>query len=296
MFAEKFSDLYNSGSHNLLLCDNSIEDIKYLESTNNPPSLVGIERNLTRGSYNIFFGTFADSGHFDCSEITGTVLSGKCIIQTNIFDNRKLTDKVFGFDTLMLENSYDESQIVRDDIKTTFDSWKPYYKAFLKSSLNCFDGESDNYLTEVGYSSYDYLVCHEYPTSDYSRDSKIIKELCNLYKITTTNKDLYDLYQLIEKLKPLLEKDNLKLNFKLNQSKTEIPEIELVMSSIVHETREEIFTFISDELSKLNFISQEVRDQLNTWDDQDRKIGHISLKIRKQDMIRVEIIAAYGFV
>ena len=300
MFVEKFRELYNSNSFDLLVCENKIADIEAIENSTNPASLIGIEYNITRRSHRIFVGYFCDNGHFDSSEISSDLLKERTLIQTNVYreTSRTLDEKCYGFNTLMLENSYDEPKVITE-IKSTLDSWNPYYKAFLSSSLNIFDGESDNYLNELSFSKQsklNYVICHEYPVSQWERDKKIIEDLCNLYQISTTKKDVYDLYQLLDKLAPLLQKDNLKLSFKLNQSKLEVPEIELLITPIAHEAKSEVINFTLDHLVSIQMLNNDVVSQLKEWDNVERKLGHLSIKIKKQDMIRTEVSAAYGFI
>ncbi len=300
MFVEKFRELYNSNSFDLLVCGNKIADIEAIENSTNPASLMGIEYNITRRSHRIFVGYFCDNGHFDNSEISSELLKERTLIQTNVYQelSRTLDEKCYGFNTLILENSYDIPKI-RTEIKSTLDSWNPYYKAFLSSSLNVFDGESANYLNELSFSKQsklNYVICHEYPVLQWERDKKIIEDLCNLYQITTTKKDVYDLYQLLEKLVPLLQKENLKLSFKLSQSKLEVPEIELLITPIAHENKAEVISFTVNHLVDIQMVNINIASQLKEWDNAERKLGHLSIKIKKQDMIRTEVLATYGFI
>jgi hypothetical protein len=158
----------------------------------------------------------------------------------------------------------------------------------IDSVLKCFDGESENFLNGLSFScngwgenynpsfdqKFNRIICHEYPDAQFDRDKTIIEKLCNLYKIVETDDDKKDLDSIIEKIKPILSKENLKINYKLIQSKLEYKEIECL-----HEN----FKF------DLNVIKE-----LNSWENGERMFGSISLKLIKRDKVEIESICSYG--
>jgi hypothetical protein len=217
----------------------------------------------------------------------------------DFYENCTFVEKSYSFNTTLLENSYDESLDTRNEIKSVFDEWNPYYKRFLNSCLNCFDGESDNYLNGLGFHTnklYNHLLCHEYPTAEFDRDKHIIENLCELYTITETNQDKFDLNEIIYKLKPILSKENLKLNFKLTQSKVDFKEFEIVIYPIVHDAKDDIFNFTCNVLINENLLDQTTAQEFLSWESFERRKGYIKLKINKTDRVRLEVIASYGVI
>lgn len=299
MFSQKLLESYNSGVFNSLLDENIINEVTELETNNAPPSAVIVEKNFSTNSHKIFFRTIPDSGHFTVEDLESSNLQKKCIANLLVFENKILIEKAYGFDTLYLENSYDENDVIRNTIKLEFDKWNSYYKRFLDKVLNCFDGESDNYLNAVSFYKHEKtnsLICHEYPTSDYIRDRHIIENLCNLYNITETNQDLHDLNNVILSIKNILEKEHVKINYKLKFSKESIQEIKLNLYPIIHEERDNILTFILQSLKESNLIDIDVANQLNRWEENYRKLAYISLKLVKKDRLRLEVLASYGVI
>lgn len=297
MFVDKFISSLNTGSYNALLNGAILDEIKEVEESNNPPTAVLIENNFTKNTYNIVFMTLFDNGHFDISKLTSEMFKNKTQMVLDVFHNKIQIEKGYGFDTLHLENSYDENLIVRKEIKNSFDDWNPYYKRFLDSCLNCFDGESDNYLNGLYFSTnklYNRLICHEYPDAQYDRDKFIIENLCNLYSIVENNQDRYDLNELIYKLKPILSKENLKLNYRLTHSKSDYKEFEIMIYPMIHESREDIFPFTLDSLVENLLLNLNIAEELKSWESDYRKLGFITLKFIKEDRLRLEILASYG--
>ena len=308
VFAEKFVDIYDTGEFNHLLNEIVIDDIKQVTSSNSSPSGVLIERNFTRNTHRIVLAQFADNGHFDPRLLQIDFFKNKCQTDWKIFENGILSEKLYSFNTLPIENSYDETLETRDSIKNVFDTWSPYYKRFLDSVLKCFDGESENFLNGLSFScngwgenynpsfdqKFNRIICHEYPDAQFDRDKTIIEKLCNLYKIVETDDDKKDLDSIIEKIKPILSKENLKINYKLIQSKLEYKEIELTIYPMVHEFRNDIFVSTLKCLHENFKFDLNVIKELNSWENGERMFGSISLKLIKRDKVEIESICSYG--
>jgi len=297
MFADTFISSLKTNEYNNLLNDEIINDIKEIEESRNTPTAVVIENNFTKNTYKIIFMTLFDNGHFDISGLGSELFQEKTRMVLDMYENKVQIEKGYGFDTIHLENSYDETSIVRDEIKKCFDTWNPYYKRFLNSCLNCFDGESDKNLNGIYFSTkklYNRIICHEYPDAQYNRDKNIIEQLCNLYGITETNQDLFDLNEIIHKLKPILSKENLKLNYRLSFLKNDFKEFEIMIYPMVHEAREDIFYFTIDSLVENSLLNLTVAEELKQWEGDQRKLGYITLKFVKEDRVRLEILGSYG--
>lgn len=297
MFVDKFISSLATNQYNNLLNDEIINEIKELEESQNPPTAILVENNFTKNTHKIVFMTLFDNGHFDISKLESEIFQNKTQMVLDMFENKIQVERGYGFDTLHLENSYDKTSIVRDEIKKSFDAWNPYYKRFLSSCLNCFDGESDNYLNGIYFSTeklYNRLICHEYPDAQYDRDKSIIEQLSTLYNISETNQDKFDLNELIYKLKPILSKENLKLNYRLMHSKNEFKEFEIMIYPMVHEARENIFDFTLNSLTENSLINPKISEELKNWEYDYRKLGFITLKFIKEDRVRLEILGSYG--
>jgi hypothetical protein len=308
VFAEKFVDAYNSGQYNHLLNKDIVDDIWNVVSTNSAPSAVLVERNFTTNTHKVALGQFSDNGHFDPRLLQIDLFRNKCQTDWKIFEKGVLVEKSYSFNTLELENSYDEKLEVRDSIKTVFDTWNPYYKRFLDSVLKCFDGESENFLNGLSFScngwgenynpsldgKFNRLICHEYPDAQVDRDRSIIEKLCNLYKIVENDEDEKDLNSIIEKIEPILSKENLKINYKLIQSKHHYKEFELDIYPMIHEARNDIFVSTLKCLNENFDFDLDVIKELNDWENGERLFGTISLKLTKKNKVELEILSSYG--
>jgi DNA-binding cell septation regulator SpoVG len=308
VFAEKFADLNSQETFNHLLNENIVEDIRNVVSNNSSPSCVLIEKNFTTDTHKVILTQFPDNGHFDSRLLELDLFKNICLTDHKVFSNGTLIEKIYSFNTLALENSYDELLTTRDSIKTVFDTWNPYYKRFLDSVLKCFDGESENFLSDLSFScdgwgqnynpsfdgKFNRLICHEYPDAQLDRDVSIIKKLCNLYKITETDQDNDDLDLIIEKITPILSKENLKINYKLTQSKLEYKEFEIIIHPIVHEFRNDVFVSTLKCLHENFDLNIDVIKQLSDWENDERLFGFISLRLVKKDNVELEIVCSYG--
>jgi hypothetical protein len=297
MFVDSFISSLETNQYNTLINNEIVDEVRALEESQNAPSAILLENNLTNNTHKVVFITFPDNGHFDVSTLYSEIFQKKAQTVLDVYEDKIQIEKGYSFNTLNLENSYDEDLTIRKEVKLAFDAWSPYYKRFLDSCFNCFDGESDNYLNGL-YSStnklYNRLICHEYPDAQFDRDKNIIEQLCELYKITETNQDKFDLNEIIHKLQPILAKENLKLNYRLIQSKNQFQEFEIMIYPMVHDARNDIFYFTLDHLKNIELLNFTVVEELKNWESDRRKFGHISLKIIKQDRIRLEVLASYG--
>jgi hypothetical protein len=308
VFAEKFADLYKGGEFNHLINESLLEDIKNVTSTNSAPSGVLVERNFTANTHKVDLIQFPDNGHYDPRLLQIDFFRNICLTDQKVFKDGVLVEKIYSLNTLPLENSYDETSETRDSIKKVFDTWNPYYKRFLDSVLKCFDGESDNFLGAVSFScngwgenynpaldgKFNCLICHEYPDAQFDRDKEIIEKLCNLYKIVETAEDKKDLDSIIEKITPILSKENLKINYKLIQSKSEYKEFEMIIYPFDNDFRNDVFVTTLKCLHENFELDLETIKQLSEWENGERLFGFISLRLVKKDKVELETICSYG--
>lgn len=298
MFADKFISGLATNQYNNLLNAEIIEEIKDLEETQNPPTAILIENNFTKNTHNIVFMTLSENGHFDVSKLESEIFQNKTLMVLDIYENKIQIEQGYAFDTLSLENSYDDPLTIRKEIKNCFDCWNPYYKRFFDRCLNYFDGESDNYLDGIYFSTnkktYNRLICHEYPDAQYTRDKFIIEKLSILYDVAETNQDRFDLNEIIHKLKPILEKENLKLNYKLLFSKKQLKQFEIMIYPMIHEERKNIIEFTLNSLVENSLLDPTISEELKNWEHDYKKLGYITLKFIKEDRVRLEVLASYG--
>lgn len=308
VFAEKFASLHDNGEFSYLLNESIVEDIKNVMSNNSAPSGVLIERNFTTNTHKVILNQFPDNGHFDPRLLQLDYFRNICLTDQRVFQDGTLVEKIYSLNTLPLENSYDESSETRDSIKNVFDTWNSYYKRFLDSVLKCFDGESKNFLGALSFScngwgenynpaldgKFNRLICHEYPDAQFDRDKEIIEKLCNLYKIVETDDDKLELDSIIEKIEPILSKENLKINYKLIQSKLEHKEFEMIIYPMIHDHRNDIFVSTLKCLHENFDFDLNVIKDLSEWENGERLFGSITLRLIKKDKVELESICSYG--
>lgn len=308
VFAEKFADLYERREFDDLINETIVEDLKNTISTNSAPSGVLVERNFTANTHKVILNQFPDNGHFDSRLLEIDYFKNICLTDQKVFEDGLLVEKIYSFNTLPLENSYDETSETRDSIKKVFDTWNPYYKRFLDSVLKCFDGESENFLGGLSFScdgwgdnynpsldgKFNRFICHEYPDAQFDRDKQIIEKLCNLYKIVETDSDKKDLESIIEKITPILSKENLKINYKLIQSKSEYKEFDMIIYPMEHDFRNDIFVSTLKCLHENFDFDINTIKQLSEWENGERLFGSIILRLIKKDKVELEIICSYG--
>lgn len=298
IFSEKLMKI-DKKEFNSLINDDIINDVIFLESNHQPPSFVAIEKSFITNDHKIIFGTLSDNGYFDSSGISSELLKERMIMQLDLYKDKYLTEKIYGFNTTYLENSYDLSLDTRIELKNVFDNWYPYSEEILKNSLNYFDGDGSNYLNSVSYhpeGQINSLICHEFPTGDYIRDKTIIENLCRLFQITETNEDIEDLGQIIEKIEPLLAKVNLKINFLLKYTILPIKELAFTVYPANTDVRTDIIHFCVNSFTDLGYLSEKVATQLKSWELFERKFGFLKFKIYKEEKIKIDISASYGVI
>lgn len=296
MFSEKLSKA-DKNEFNFLINDDIISDVSFLEEKHQPPSFVAIEKSFTSNKHNIIFGTLRDNGYFDSSGISSELLKERMIMQLDMYEDRYIKQRIYGFDTIYLENSYDLSLDTRIELKNVFDNWYPYSEDILTTSLNYFDGEGDNYLNSVSYhpeEQINSLICHEFPTGDYIRDKTIIEKLCRFYGITETDDDKKELEQIIQKIEPILSKVNLKLNFLLKFSLIPIKELAFTVYPAHMDVRTDIIHFIINSFTEAGYLNELTARQLKNWELFERKFGFLKFKIYKEDTVKIELSASYG--
>ena len=168
MYAEKFINAFNEG-YQALVNNKIIEEVQYLESSNDIPTQIGVEKNFTTGAHKIALLYFNDNGFFNTEDLSSTKLQQRAITKVKIFEDNNLSETAYYFDTTFIENSYDENESVRKEIEENYDNWSDYSKEFLTSTLDCFDGEHDTLLNGISFDkdkNINSLVCHIYPNAD----------------------------------------------------------------------------------------------------------------------------------
>jgi hypothetical protein len=298
MFIEKLEEANLNKSFDLLIDDKIIEDIKKLEQTNVPPGCIGIENNFTTNKKRYIFGTWDDSGHFDVSNVKDDYLSSRIGMVSKFFtENLELDELWFGVNCY-IENSYEEDLIFRNRIKNTFNNWNSYSEEMFDCSLNCFDGDHNNWLEGISFyktQEINTLTCYEYPNGDFERSKQVITNLLKLYKMVESEDDFMDLDIILNNLKSTIDSKLIKIRYELKQSNAEIPEIKLILMPLESDFKHKEFHTVVGPLISANYLNASIAKKLQEWENwNDRRFGHITLKIHKMDKIKVEIIGCYG--
>ena len=202
MYAEKFINAFNEG-YQVLVNNEIIEEVQYLEENNDAPTQIGIEKNFTTGTHKVAFLYFNNNEFFNTEDLSSLRLQDRTITKVKFFENKNLSETAYYFDTTLIENSYDEDEIIRKEIEETYNNWNDYSKEFFTYTLNCFDGQHNTLLSGISFDSeknINSLVCHIYPNADFAKYKEIIENLCDLYNITTSKRNKSNLDNLIKKI------------------------------------------------------------------------------------------------
>jgi hypothetical protein len=300
MYTEKFIDSFNEG-FGILLNDQIIEDIKYIEECNDIPTQIGVEKNFTDNTYKIALLYFNDNGYFNTEKLIDGKLKENAITQVKIFENKNLYEESYYFDTTKVENSYDEIKEIRDEIIKNFKNWDNYDENFLNFCIDSFDGDYSTLLNGISITSEDKmnsLICHIYPNGNFETHKKIIERLCNLYNLTTTDTDKSKLNYIIEKISPILSCTDTKLSFEISHDA-----ISLIIHPMVNLYRHKVFHSSTIHLVNAGFLDPLSANQLNSWQTEinsrpinGRLKGYLKIKLSKEDYIKVKILSVYGVI
>ena len=307
MYAEKFINAFNEG-YQVLVNNEIIEEVQYLEEHNDAPTQVGVEKNFTMGTHKVAFLYFNNNDFFNTEDLTSLGLQGRAITKVKFFENKNLTETAYYFDTTLIENSYDEDKSIRKEIEENYDNWNNYSKEFFTYTLNCFDGQHDTLLSGISFDNeknINSLVCHIYPNADVEKYKSIIEKLCDLYQITTSKRKKSNLDSLIEKISPILSDSNIKLSFEISHAKDNQKEISLIIHPIINDFRHDVVKSTADCLVEVNLLDELSAKQLDVWQPErtvdsnpshGRLKGYLKIKILSGNKLKIEVLSCYGVV
>jgi len=204
------------------------------------------------------------------------------------------------FDSTVLENSYDETQFVRQCTKNIFNNYYSYDEEFMNKCLDVFDGGTMNFIDGVRIyrnKPFNSILCYEVGTlelqRDYMRNLHTFTEICKLYGFTQTEID-----QAMLKIGPIASDLETRFCFELPQSSEETlsKELHLVLLPYAKESYMDSIKSTSQQLVSQGLITDERRRDLVDWTNwEDRYLSHYSLNITSVDgEVNVEPIAYYG--
>jgi len=204
------------------------------------------------------------------------------------------------FDSTVLENSYDETQFVRECTKNIFNNYYSYDETFMNKCLNVFDGATLNFIDGVRIyrnKPFNSILCYEVGDiqldRDYHRNLYTFTEICKLYGFTQSEID-----QAMLKIGPIAGDYNTRFCFELPQSSEESisKELHLVLLPFDRSVYMESLNIISQQFVSQGLISEERKRDLIDWTNwEDRYLSHYSLNITSVNgEVNVEPIAYYG--
>jgi hypothetical protein len=206
----------------------------------------------------------------------------------------------------MVENSYDNSQIVRENIKRVFKQIYSYDEELITKCFDVFDGANVNYTESINIDrkrSFISFSCYE--VNDYDlpfevsrdlvRNKDVIQRLGEIYEINSK-----PLSNLITKLEPIIKNKNIRLYYSLHQSESKNPGV-FGITFTPHYSTEDYLQTISDMCDNfrvMEMLSPEEANDLKNWTNfEDRLVTGFSLEIQNNKKnIDLSFRAHYGFV
>jgi hypothetical protein len=311
MKAEKFIQSYEDGFH-ILVNEKIIEEVQYLEENNNTPTQIGIEKNFTNDTHKVCLLYFNDNEFFDVQNLPTDYFKEKAITQVKIFENNVLTNEAFYFDTILIENGYDNTKAIRSEIDKSFDGWGgEYFTSFLDATLNCFDGEHDTLLNGISFNPskrINYLTCHTFPNGNYDETRNTVFNLCGMYQIIDNRSvpQKFKVHDLLECMKPVFSSENIKLSYELNHTKYKETELNLIIHPTINFYRHSIIGQSCSCLVEDGLLSQEAANEINSWQtettfnpENGRLKGYLGIKLIKynqKDLFDIEIFGCNGVI
>jgi len=204
------------------------------------------------------------------------------------------------FDSTVLENSYDETQFVRECTKNIFKNYYSHNETFMNKCLNVFDGASLNFIDGIRIyrnKPFNSVLCYEVGDAelerDYARNLYTFTEVCKLYGFTQTEID-----KAMLTVGPIAADFNTRFCFELPQSSesTISKELQLFLLPFDKTVYMESLQSTSQQLISQRLITEERRRDLMDWTNwEDRYLSHYSLSITaSKGKVNVEPIAFYG--
>lgn len=204
------------------------------------------------------------------------------------------------FDSTVIENSYDETQFVRECTKNIFKNYYSYDEDFMNKCLNVFDGGTLNFIDGIRIyrnKPFNSVICYEVGTleleRDYVRNVYTFTEICKLYGFTQGEID-----QAMLKIGVIADDLTTRFCFELPQSSEETlsKEFHLILLPYEMETYANCIENITKQIVSQGFITEERKRDLLDWTNwEDRYLSHYSLSITaSKGKVNVEPIVYYG--
>lgn len=206
----------------------------------------------------------------------------------------------------VIENSFDDSQKVRETFKEMLNKFYSYEEEFITKAFNVFDGFNINYVESINidrknalnsfscYEVNDYDLPFE-SSRDLTRNKDVIQRLGEIYGINSSPLD-----NLITKLEPIIGDENVRLTYSLNQNETGTPGV-FAITLTPHLSTEDYTGTISNMCDKFNdvgMMSIEESNDLKGWTNfEDRIVTGFSLQIKNKGKgLDLSFCGHYGFV
>lgn len=204
------------------------------------------------------------------------------------------------FDSTVLENSYDETQFVRECVKNIFKNYHSHDETFMNKCLDVFDGATLNFIDGIRIyrnkpfnSVLSYEVGDIELDRDYLRNVHTFTEICKLYGFTQKEVD-----QAMLKIGPIAGYYDTRFCFELPQSAeaTTSKELHLVLLPFDKSVYMESIEKITQQFVSQGFLTEERKRDLLDWTNwEDRYLSHYSLNITaNKGKVNVEPVAYYG--
>lgn len=306
MKTEKFIQSYEDGFH-ILVNEKIIEEVQYLEENNDTATQIGVEKNFTNDTHKVCLLYFNDNQYFTVENLPTDYLKERAITQIKIFEDKILTNEAFYFDTITLENGYDEVKPIRSVVDSAFEQWGgEYFTSFLDATLNCFDGKHDTFLNGISFNidkKINYLTCHTFPTGDYEKLRNNIFTLAAMYQIVDLRSvpDRFKVHDLMELLQPVITSSNIKISYELNHTKYKQQELSIIIHPMINMYRHSIIGQTCDLLVQGQFLSQEAANEINSWQtettfnpENGRLKGYMGIKLIKKQPDQIFDIEVFG--
>jgi len=194
------------------------------------------------------------------------------------------TSPMIGF-----ENSYDESNIVRETIKNLLNRFYSYNEKFITSCFDLFDGCNVSILESLfinhenktcGFSCSEYETIEtDVNTADGFRCTDVVKKILSLYGMSSKSTENF-----VDSLKDVLYDKNFKVIYYLPQNKSPKPNYFNIRFFTLHlgESRKNsIQTFVNILVTHKILDEGQAKD-LNSWeDDPSQRFGYFDILFEK---------------
>lgn len=205
-----------------------------------------------------------------------------------------------------VENSFDDSEKVRQVLKEILSKFYSYKEEFITETFNIFDGFNINYVESINIDRKNQMNSFScYEVNDYDlpfksgrdivRNKDVIQRLGATYGINSKPLD-----DLMLKLEPIIGDENVRLTYSLNQKESEDPKTFAITFTPHYSTEDYIGTISSmcDKFHESGMMTSDECNDLKGWTNfEDRIVTGLSLQIKNKGRgLELEFCGHYAFV